>query len=814
MEVGRLAISVSRIKEDIENNLKRQYCRLADDATEDQIFQCVALSVRDLIMDRWLASAREMEEKKTKRLYYLSAEFLLGRSLVNNMINLGIFDHYKKALDEMGFDIARVEAEENDAGLGNGGLGRLAACFLDSLSTMNLPVIGSGIRYEFGLFRQRIVDGEQVEVPDDWVETGAVWEIERPESQLEVHFGGEVEEVWSEQGLQIIHKNYQTVYALPCDMPIIGYESKVPATLRLWSARAATEFDLHSFNKGDYVSAVQQRELAESISKVLYPEDDHIAGRMLRMKQFYFLSSATMQNMVREHKARHGDVRSLPEYAVIQINDTHASFAIPELLRILLDEEHLNWDEAFDITHRLFNYTNHTVMQEALEKWPEDLLRQLMPRVHTIIRALSDKFSERLWRQYPGDWDKISNMTIIAYNEVRMANLCIAVCSRVNGVSQLHGSILKTKTFRDFYVMFPEKFMAVTNGITQRRWLAESNPGLTELLSDHIGRDFIGDYRDFERLEKHIENKQLLKDFMEVKQQNKERLAEHVRKRQRVELNPHSVFDVQAKRLHEYKRQLLKAMHILVLYHRFTTDPAYALPAPVTFLFAAKASPGYKRAKDIIRLINAISVLVNNDPRTKDKIQVVFLENYDVSLAQLLMPATDISEQISTAGREASGTGNMKFMMNGALTLGTMDGANVEIYEQVGKKNIFIFGATAQEISRLEAENTYNPKLYADKNAELAAALARLIDGSLGGNKFEDLHHSLLYGDYDRADKYFVLYDFESYDKTFAEILAAYADKPQWVRMAAINTARSGFFSSDRTIGEYNRLIWQLTALK
>ena len=762
-----------------------------------------------------MASNKKINETDTKRLYYLSAEFLMGRALVNNMINLGVYGEFKKALGEMGFSIEKIEEQENDAGLGNGGLGRLAACFLDSLSTMNMPVMGSGIHYEYGLFKQKIINGEQVEVPDDWITGGKPWEIDRSEEQVEVRYEGTIEEVWSENGLKIIHRNYQTVYAVPHDMPVVGYRSHVPATLRLWSARSSNAFDLHSFNKGDYVNALKQKELAESISKVLYPEDDHIAGRMLRLKQFYFLSSATMQTMVRDHKAKYGSVRTLPEHVVVQINDTHPTLAIPELMRILMDEEHLGWGEAYDITHRVFNYTNHTIMPEALETWPEQFIKTLMPRIYSIIRAINDRFSQKLWQAYPGDWDKISRMSIIAYDEVRMANLCIAVCSHINGVSHLHGVILKTKIFRDFYVMMPEKFTAVTNGVTQRRWLAEADPKLTELMSDYIGSDFIKDYRQFEKLGDHLGNKKLLDDFLLVKKENKQRLAEYVYRTQKVELNPDSIFDVQAKRLHEYKRQMLKVIHILSLYNRFCTDPKFKLPAPVTFLFAAKAAPGYRKAKSIIRLINAVSDLVDKEPRTKGKIQALFLENYDVSLAQRLIPATDISEQISTAGREGSGTSNMKFMMNGAVTLGTMDGANVEIFERVGKDNIFIFGAKSEEISRLESENSYNPKMYYENNAELHAALDRFVDGSLLEDKssFASLYQSLLTGDYDRADKFFVLYDFEAYKKAFLNIVTAYTDRTRWSKMAVTNIAKSGYFSSDRAIEEYNRLIWGLSPL-
>ncbi len=807
---------IDELKLVIEGKLKRYYGRTLENATDEEIFQSVAISLRDRILEQWVKSSEEMETRGLKTLYYMSAEFLMGRALVNNMINLGVLDEYRALMAEIGYPFEKLEEQENEAGLGNGGLGRLAACFLDSLSTLNLPVIGSGIRYEYGIFRQRIVNGEQVEVPDDWTARGDVWEIERREEQVEVHFDGTVEEVWTEDGLTIQHRNYQAVLAVPHDMPVMGYNSHMPATLRLWRAECPVVFDLQSFNKGDYACMVQQRELAETISKVLYPEDNHIAGRMLRLKQYYFLASATMQHMVREHKKRYGDVRTLPDKVVLQINDTHPAFAIPELMRILLDEEQLGWDEAYGIVSRIFNYTNHTVMQEALEVWPEQFFKQLLPRVYAIVTAINDGFSQKLWKAFPGDWDKISRMSIIAYDEIRMANLCLAVCSHVNGVSQLHGVILKTRTFRDFYVISPEKFTAVTNGITQRRWLATANPALTSLISDNIGSKFLEDYRDLERLKPFADNPTFLKDFAEVKAQNKRRLTEYVKKAQGVSLDPDTVFDVQAKRLHEYKRQLMKALHILYLYNRFAQDESFSLPHPVTFLFAAKASPAYHRAKNIIRLINVASSLVESHPRTKDNIRVLFLENYNVSLAELLIPAADISEQISTAGREASGTGNMKFMLNGAVTLGTMDGANVEIYEQAGADNIFIFGARAEEIARMENENSYNPKQIFDGNADVRDALLRLVDGSLPGaegSPFQNLYQSLLTGDYDRADKYFVLYDFDSYRDMFEKVLAAYTDTAGWTRKAVINAASAGFFSADRTIDEYNRLIWKLETI-
>ncbi len=803
----------AQIKQAIIEKLRQDYGRTLENASDEEMFQAVALTVRDMILERFVLADQRLGEQQMKRLYYLSAEYLMGRALVNNMISLNVLDEYKAVMREIGYPFEKLEQEEFEAGLGNGGLGRLAACFLDSLSTLNLPVVGHGIRYEYGIFRQRIVNGEQVEEPDDWTQKGDIWEIERSEEQVEIRFEGTIEESWTDNGLSIVHKNYQSVMAVPHDMMVLGYQSHTPATLRLWRAECPAGFDLHSFNKGDYMCMIRQRELAESISKVLYPEDDHIAGRMLRLKQYYFLASAAMQCMVRDHIKRYGDVRTLPDKVVIQINDTHPALAIPELMRILMDAEGLGWDEAYDIVSRVFNYTNHTVMQEALEAWPEQLFASLLPRVYAVISALNDRFSQRLWQAFPGNWDKISHLSIIAYDEIRMANLCIAVCRKVNGVSQLHGDILKTRTFRDFYVIAPEKFTAVTNGITLRRWLAAANPRLTELIGDHIGDGFLSDYRELERLKPFAENKKFLDEFAQIKAQNKKRLAEAVFKAQGITINPDSMFDVQAKRLHEYKRQLLKVLHILHLYNRLTQDESFRLPVPVTFLFAAKASPGYHKAKDIIRLINAVADMVNAHPRTKDVIKTVFLENYNVSLAEVLIPAADVSEQLSTAGREASGTGNMKFMLNGAVTLGTMDGANIEILEQVGDENIFIFGALAAEIAAMEADHSYQPQALFDKNATIREAVSRLMDGSLPVNdprRFDGLYNSLLYGDYDRADKFFVLYDFDAYGTAFDDVLAAYSDTQGWYKKAAMNTACAGFFSADRTVAEYNRLIWRL----
>ncbi len=809
-------LTKQQIKQDILGKLKRHFGKILGEATSEEIYKACALTLRDHIVDEWMDANMMVTKTGKKCLYYLSAEFLLGRALVNNMINMHLFKECRDALAELGFPIDEIEDQERDAGLGNGGLGRLAACFLDSLSTLDLPAIGCGIRYEYGLFRQRVLDGEQVEVDDNWLEAGNVWEIARPEEQIEVRFGGEIEENWTNSGLKIDHKNYYSVIGIPYDMPIMGYMSRMPATLRLWSARAKSGLDMHYFNRGDYVRAMQERELAEVISKVLYPDDNHEQGRQLRLKQFYFFTSCTMQNIVRKHKENVGDLHTLPNFVTVQINDTHPTLAIPELMRILLDEEGMDWDSAFDIVSRMFHYTNHTIMVEALERWDENMFKTLLPRIHQIVRAINDKFCEQLWRVYPGEWEKISAMSIVSYGEIKMANLCIAVCEKVNGVSQLHSEILKMKTFRDFYVVYPEKFLGITNGITHRRWLAKATPGLCDLLKEHIGDGFLKDYTEFAKINALLDKPDFLSGYREVKQANKKRLAEFLWKSQRVKLDENTIFDVHAKRIHEYKRQFLKLLHILHLYDVIKENPG-APVHPATFLFAGKASPGYVRAKNIIRLILSVAELVNNDPDTKDKLKVVFIENYGVSIAELLMPAADVSEQISTAGMEASGTGNMKFMMNGAVTLGTMDGANVEMYDAVGPDNIFIFGANVLEIEKMERYCTYKPGDFFAQNGEIRKALNHLVDGSMGhrnDRQFNDLYQALLFCENDVSDKYFVLHDFSSYVETYNKMEAAYADTERWTRMAATNTARSGIFSSDRTIREYNRLIWNIPEIK
>ena len=803
---------VAEARERIEKRIRREFAVTPDEAVMSQVFQAAALCVRDEVMDVWADERARSSTSGDKCLIYLCAEYLIGRAFSNNLVNLGLYDTYAAALAEMGYDLGEVEEQEADAGLGNGGLGRLAACFLDSLSTLELPAMGFGIRYEYGFFRQEIHDGKQVEVPDTWSLAGDVWEAERADRVFEVKFGGYVDEQWSEDGkLTVRYVDSQSVFAEAYDMPIVGYGSKLPATLRLWRARASQQIDLARFNQGDYAQAVSDRELAESISKVLYPEDSHERGQELRLRQFYFLVSATMQSLVDAHKRHYGDLRTMPDKLAIQINDTHPALAIPELIRILIDEEGFDWEEAVDLTQRMFNYTNHTIMPEALEKWSASTMQRLLPRIFRIIETIDARFRDRIWQQYPGDTDRVNRMAIIHGGKVRMANLCVLSSGHVNGVSQLHGRILRTSVFRDFYTAYPDRFLGITNGVTQRRWLGVANPGLRKLVDQTIGEGFMKDWRKIAELEPYAQDASFRKAFDEVKRANKESFANWMLDHRMVELNPNTIIDAQAKRLHEYKRQLMKALHILSLYDRIIDGQLEDMP-PITFVFAAKAAPGYRRAKDIIRLINSISDLVASDERTRERIPVVFLENYDVTSAQHLVAATDISEQISTAGMEASGTGCMKFMLNGALTLGTMDGANVEIAEQVGSDNIFIFGATVEELDRVKAEGSYDPRATADGNPLLSNVLRHLVDGSLptsDGSRFEDLFHALRPNG-GPGDQYFVLYDFASYDQRFFDAIHAYQDRDRWLASSIINTAKAGFFSSDRAIQDYDEQVWHL----
>ena len=805
------------IKASIVGKLQRYNGRTIQEASQQQIYKAVASTVRDQIMQKYLIAREERKATKSKRLYYLSVEFLMGRSMYCNMLNLVSTDVYREALSELGINMDDVLKEEPEPGLGNGGLGRLAACFLDSLSSLDLPAMGCTIRYEYGLFRQKIVDGQQVELPDSWLDNGNTWEMAVMDDACEVHFGGHVDTVEEDGVTRFIHRDYNTVEAVPYDMPIVGYDTTTVNTLRMWSARSPKRIDLGSFGQGKYVQATEEIELAEVISKVLYPEDNHYEGKLLRLKQQYFFTSATLQYILKDFKKLHGNnFAILPDKVCIHINDTHPGLAIPEMMRLLIDQEGLGWDEASAIVQKTFAYTNHTIMAEALEKWPEAMVKQLLPRVYQILEEINRRFCARLWNEFPGQWERIGKMAVISYGQVNIANLCIAMSFSVNGVSQLHGEILKEETFHDFNLVMPEKFSAITNGITHRRWLMSCNPELTELIRSAIGDKWIREPELLHELKPFADDAAFRQKFDEIKKHNKQRLARLVKERQGIVVDPAFMFDTQSKRLHEYKRQMLNALHILVLYNRIVNDESFTME-PRVFFFGAKASPGYYRAKQIIRFINALSSLIAKHPRARKYLQVVFLENYDVSTAEVLIPASEVSEQLSTASKEASGTGNMKYMMNGAVTIGTMDGANVEISEQVGMDNIYIFGMRSDTVRDMYRERNYNPMQIYETNQEIRQAMTQMIDGTLFPDNaavLQDLYHSLLLGDYgSMADPYFVLKDFGSYSMAQRRLNADYADRDKWLKMAVINTAMSGVFSSDRTIREYNDTIWHLDPL-
>lgn len=806
------------IKASIIGKLQRYNGRTIEEASNGQIYRALASTVRDQIMQKWMISREERKTNNNKRLFYLSVEFLMGRSLYTNILNLVSLDAYKQALDELHIDVDKVLQEEPEPALGNGGLGRLAACFMDSLASLDLPAMGCSIRYEYGLFRQKIVDGQQVELPDYWLGNGNVWEMPVMEDACEVHFNGHVE-MGNENGRTVFrHVGYNTVEAVPYDMPLVGYDTSTVNSLRLWSARAPKRIDLSDFNHGHYVQASEEKELAEAISNILYPEDNHYEGKLLRLKQQYFFTSATLQYILKDFKKLNGTNWSkLPEKVVIHINDTHPGLAIPELMRLLMDEEGLGWDEAQQIVSRTMAYTNHTIMAEALEKWPEDMVKSLLPRIYQILVEMNKRLCARLWNFFPGEAERVGRMAIIAYGYIHMANLCVAMTFSTNGVSKLHGDILKQETFHDFYLVMPEKFSAITNGITHRRWLMACNPELTKLICDTIGTDWVKDPELLHDLAPYADDAAFREQFEKIKHNNKVRLSNFLKEHQGAIVDPNFIFDAQSKRLHEYKRQMLNALHILVLYNRIVNDPSFTMQ-PRVFIFGSKAAPGYNRAKLIIRFINGLSALIAKHPRASKMLQVVFLENYDVSSAQLLIPATEISEQISTASKEASGTGNMKYMMNGAITIGTMDGANVEISEQVGMDNIYIFGMRSDTVLDMYRERNYNPMTIFETNQELRLALTQMIDGTVlpdAPSALQDLYHSLLIGDWgNMADPFFVLKDFGSYSMAQRRIDADYADRDKWNRMAVINTAMSGVFSSDRTIREYNDTIWHLDPLK
>lgn len=805
------------LKKEIVGKINRHFGKTLDEATPKMIYNACALTVRDRIMEKWAVSHQVVKNQGSKKLYYLSFEFLMGRSLSTNILNLMQTKEYEHVLDDLGVKLGEIVELENDAGLGNGGLGRLAACFLDSLTTLDLPAYGCTIRYEYGLFKQKIVDGYQIEMPDPWLEDGNAWEIPRPEETVEVKFGGNVYTDWYEGRFSFRYENSHTILATPYDVPICGYDSKVVNKLRLWSARSPKILDMNEFNSGNYVRAMEEKQLAEVISKVLYPEDNHTEGKELRLKQQYFLVSATMQWIVKEFKNRYGknwDI--LPEKAVIHINDTHPTLAIPEMMRILMDEEGLGWERAWDLVTHLFAYTNHTVMSEALEKWPVDMFQRVLPRIYMIAQEMNRRLMEHLQEVYPNDSGKHEYMAIVAKNQVNMANMCLATCFAVNGVSKLHTDILKQDIFRDYYHLNTNRFYAITNGITFRRWISNANPKLAELITKKIGRGWLKDASELKKLTKYAQDSEFQKEFDKIKRDNKVALAQYIKEHNGIEVNPDSIFDVQAKRLHEYKRQLLNILHIMHQYNSILEHPNEEF-VPTTYIFAAKAAPGYDRAKLIIKLINSVANLINHDERIKDKLKVVFIENYGVSIAEKLVVAADVSEQISTAGKEASGTGNMKFMLNGAATIGTLDGANVEMLEQVGEDNIYIFGLKADEVAaRVRYNGTEEVRDIYTSNYAIRQVLEQLIDGTLEPNSnqiFRDLYQTLLFGDYGFPDTYMVIRDFDEYARTHAKIARDYQNRPLWLEKTIMNTACAGFFSSDRTIDEYNDKIWRLNSI-
>ena len=801
-------------KKSVKDNVKFLYRKTIEEATQEQIFQAVSYTVKDVIIDNWLETQKAYDEQDPKIVYYMSMEFLMGRALGNNLINLCAYGEVKKALEELGFDLNCIEDQEPDPALGNGGLGRLAACFLDSLATLNYAAYGCGIRYHYGMFKQQIKDGYQIEVPDNWLKNGYPFELRRPEYAKEVHFGGYVRaEYDAEKGAtRFIHEGYQAVKAIPYDMPITGYDNDVVNTLRIWDAEPIVDFELDSFDKGDYKKAIEQENLARNIVEVLYPNDNHYAGKELRLKQQYFFVSASLQEAIAKYKKKHDDIHKLYEKVTFQMNDTHPTVAVAELMRILMDEEGLGWDEAWEITTKSVAYTNHTIMSEALEKWPIELFSRLLPRVYQIIEEINRRFIAEIQAKYPGNYEKIKKMAIIYDGQVKMAHLAIAAGYSVNGVARLHTEILKNQELKDFYEMMPEKFNNKTNGITQRRFLLHANPLLADWITEHIGPDWITDLPQLKKLAVYADDEKALQEFMNIKFKNKERLAKYILEHNGVEVDPHSIFDVQVKRLHEYKRQLLNILHVIYLYNQIKMHPEMEF-YPRTFIFGAKASAGYATAKKIIKLINSVADVVNNDASINGKIKVVFIENYRVSNAEWIFAAADVSEQISTASKEASGTGNMKFMLNGAPTLGTMDGANVEIVEEVGAENAFIFGLSSDEVINYENNGGYDPNVIYNTDEEIRQVLMQLINGTFSSDTelFRDLYDSLLTNkNTDRADRYFILADFRSYADAQKRVEEAYKDEKGWAKKALLNTACSGKFTSDRTIQEYVDDIWHL----
>ena len=803
-------------KKEVEQNVKQLFRKTVDEASQQELYQAVSYVVKDAIIDDWIATQKQYEKDDPKIVYYMSMEFLLGRALGNNLINMTAYKEVKEALEEMGLNLNELEDQEPDPALGNGGLGRLAACFLDSLASLGYAAYGCGIRYRYGMFKQKIKDGYQEEKPDNWLKNGNPFELRRPEYAKEVRFGGNIRVEYDDKTGDIHFKqeNYESVLAVPYDYPIVGYDNHIVNTLRIWDAEPIVDFQLDSFDRGDYHKAVEQQNLAKTIVEVLYPNDNHYAGKELRLKQQYFFVSASLQAALAKYKKHHDDIHKLPEKMTIQMNDTHPTVAVAELMRLLLDEEGLGWDEAWEITTKTCAYTNHTIMAEALEKWPIDLFSRLLPRVYQIIQEIDRRFVAKIREMYPGNEEKVAKMQILRDGQVKMAHLAIVAGYSVNGVARLHTEILKKQELRDFYEMMPQKFNNKTNGITQRRFLMHGNPLLADWVTDKLGtKDWITDLSLMSGLKKWVDDEEALKEFMSIKYENKVRLAKYIKEHNGIEVDPRSIFDVQVKRLHEYKRQLLNILHVMYLYNEIKEHPEISF-YPRTFIFGAKASAGYIRAKQIIKLINSVSDVVNNDRSINGKLKVVFIEDYRVSNAEIIFAAADVSEQISTASKEASGTGNMKFMLNGAPTRGTMDGANVEIVEEVGAENAFIFGLSSDEVINYENNGGYNPMDIYNSDADIRRVVNQLVDGTYSqGDKemYRDLYNSLLTAQGgSKADTYFILKDFRSYADTQKKVEEAYRDKDRWAKMALLNTASCGKFSSDRTIQEYVDDIWHL----
>ena len=802
------------IKGELRDNIRRQYRKDLDEASNQEVYQAISLIVKDFVIDEWLKTQKVMDEKDPKIVYYMSMEFLIGRLLGNNMINLKSYDVFKEVLEDLGFDLANIEDEEPDPALGNGGLGRLAACFLDSLSTLGYAAYGCGIRYRYGMFKQKIVDGFQKEVPDDWLKDGYPFEVKRQEYQYEIKFGGYVTSEAKPDGhIEFTHRDYSSVLAVPYDMPVVGYGNHVVNSLMIWDAVPKQVFSLESFDKGDYQKAVEEENLARSLVEVLYPNDNHVSGKELRLKQQYFFVSASLQRAIDKFLKKHKDLRDLPKKVVFQMNDTHPTLTVPELMRLLMDEHGFGWDEAWEITTHCVVYTNHTIMAEALEKWPIEIFSRLLPRIYNIVEEINRRFCLDIESKFPGDQDKKNRMAIIQDGQVKMAHLAIAAGFSVNGVAALHTEILKKQSLKDFYDMYPEKFNNKTNGITQRRFLLHGNPLLAEWVTDHIGPEWITDLSKMKKLKVYADDKKAQQEFMNIKYKNKVRLAEYIKEHNGVEVDPRSIFDVQVKRLHEYKRQLLNILHVMYLYNEMKDHPERDY-YPRTFIFGAKAAAGYQIAKLTIKLINNVAEVVNNDPSIKGKIKVVFIEDYRVSNAEWIFAAADVSEQISTASKEASGTGNMKFMLNGAVTIGTMDGANVEMVQEMGEENAFIFGMSADEVIAHEKNRDYDPMGIFNNDQDIRRVLMQLINGFYSPNDpelFRPLYNSLLNTQSTQyADTYFNLLDFRSYAEAREKIEEAYKDEARWAKMAIMNVASVGKFSSDRTIQEYVKDIWHL----